>query len=500
MVNNKPITPMKRWLLISVFSLSLLFIVASCESDSTALEDDGDDNGGTTKVEVASDYDWDESAAVTITLNGTSISASASSVIVNGTVATITAAGYYIISGTLGNGQIVVNAKGEEVKIKLNGVTVSNSSTSPFYIRKAAKAIIFLADGTTNTLTDASSRPTTDSTNACLYCKTYLAITGEGSLHTTGKYQDGIASADELIIHQGVISVTAVDDAIRGNDYLKITDGTISATSTSGHALKSDNTASTDVGYVQIDGGTLVLASSGGKGIQAVNSYIQHDGTITITKSYEGVESANITINGGTLDITATNDGLNATKKTVSGGAENNDGSAVLIAGGIVIANVSKGDALDSNGSLSVSGGLIVANGPTSGDGDAIDVNGTYALNGGTVVASGKSMSIGGMNGTAITGSQPYIKLSGTISSSTLVDIRINDSDVITFKPTYGGTLFILSSPGLAKGASYTIYTGGSYTTSANSGGYFSGGTYTAGTSKKSGTLSSSTTSNTISM
>lgn len=491
---------MRRFPFVPAF-LSLFFLaLVSCESDSVLDDDEDDEDDGSTKVEVTSDYDWDESAAVTISLNGTSISTSASTVTVKGTTATITAAGYYIITGTLVNGQIIVHAKGEEVKIKLNGVTVSNTSTSPFYIRKAAKAILFLADGTTNIFTDAASRSSSDSTNACMYSKTFLAITGEGTLNATGKYQDGIASADELIIHQGVIGVAAVDDAIRGNDYLKITDGTISATSTSGHALKSDNTASTETGYVQIDGGTLTLASSSGKGIQAVNSYIQHDGIVTITKSYEGVESANIEINGGTLDVTATNDGLNATKKTVSGGTESNDGSKVIVTGGIVIANVSKGDVLDSNGTFTTSGGLIVANGPTSGDGDAIDVNGSFTLNGGTVVASGKSMSIGGMNRFAISGSQPYIRLSGSISASTLVDIRINDSDVITFKPKYGGSTFVLSAPAMTKGASYSLYTGGSYTTDANSGGYYSGGIYTSGTSRKSGTLSSSGTANTVSL
>ena len=483
--------------MMKVLLFFILLVVLSCESD---VDDETDTASGSNQEESSSDYVWDDSLAISITLNGTSISTSSSNVTVSGTTATITTGGCYLISGTLGNGQIVVNAKDEVVKIQLNGVTVSNSVTSPLYVEKADKAIIFLADGTTNTFTDASTYTSPDVSNACIYSKSYTAITGNGTLNVSGKYQDGIASTDELIINSGVITVTAVDDAIRGKDFLKITDGTITATSTSGHALKSNNTESTSLGYIQVDGGTITLASSSGKGIKAVTKYLQNDGYVTITKAYEGVESYNITVAGGTLDLTATNDGLNATAGLVSGGTEQNDGSSVNITGGTVIANVTKGDVLDSNGIFTISRGVVVANGPSSGDGDGADVNGTFTISGGTVVIAGKSLSIGGMNGSSISGSQPYMKLSGSISSSTLADLNINSTDIITFKPKYGGSTFILSSPNMTKGATYAIYTGGSYSASANSGGYYSGGTYTKGTSRKSGTLSTSATANTVTL
>lgn len=483
--------------LSSVLLVFALLLVMSCESE---IDEDTNDSSGSNQEESSSDYVWDDTSATTITLSGSSISASSSNVTVSGTTATITAGGCYTVSGTLSNGQIVVSAKDADVRIKLNGVTMAYATGSPLYVEKADKAIIFIADGTTNTLTDGASYTYPDVSNACLYSKSYTAITGNGTLNVTGKYQDGIASADELIINSGVITVTAVDDAIRGKDFLKINDGIISATSTSGHALKSDNTESTSVGYVQVDGGTITLASTSGKGIKAVSKYQQNNGHVAIAKAYEGVESYNITVAGGLLELTATNDGLNATAGLVAGGSEQNDGSSVNITGGTVVANATSGDALDSNGTITISGGVLVTNGPPSGDGDGADVNGSFTINGGTVVISGKSLSIGGMNGASISGSQPYMKLSGSISSSTLADLNINGADVITFKPKYGGTSFILSSPNMAKGATYTIYTGGSYSALANSGGYYSGGTYTTGTSKKTGTLSASAIANTVTL
>lgn len=57
----------------------------------------------------------------------------------------------------------------------------------------------------------------------------------------------------------------------------------------------------------------------------------------------------------------------------------------------------------------------------------------------------------------------------------------------------------IISAPTMTKGASYSIFTDGSYSATTNTSGLYTGGTYTAGTSKTTGTLSSSSSVNTIS-
>ena len=496
---------MKKILFISFLFASLWMLNSACDPESVMGEDDtssstGSDDDGT-QTETSGDYAWVDSLAESITLNTTSISTTSSDVTVSGTTATITAGGYYSISGTLSNGQLLVNAPDDTVRILLNGVTVANSSTSPFYIEKAAKVIVFLASSTTNTFTDASSYSNSGEPKACIFSNAYLAFTGSGTLKVTGKYNDGISSDDELIINNGNITVSAVDDAIRGKDYLKINDGTISATSTStGHALKSDNDDDSSLGYIDIEGGTLTLASSTKKGAKAVNAYIQNGGDVTITKSVEGIESINIELNGGTLNITSSDDGLNATKGTVSGGTESDDGSTIVISGGVLMTYSSSGDAIDSNGKFTMSGGIVVASGPTSNVEQPLDVNGNVLINGGVLIATGQSSN---MNETPSTSSsQPslFVTSNSTISSSTYVDIQIGGTDVITFKPKNSINMFIVSSSEMTKGASYAIYTGGSYSASTNYGGYYYGGSYTSGTSKKTGTLSSSSTVNKISM
>ena len=487
----------KNFVLPVLFAISLLS--ASCNPEEVIGSTDTDTDNSSTQVEVSSDYDWNDTNVKTITFNGSSISSSSTDVTISETQATITAGGYYIVTGTLTNGQLVINANSEEVKIQLNGVTISNSSTTPFFIKKAGKVIVFLPSGTTNTFSDASSYSNSDEPNGCIFSNSYLGFTGDGTLKVTGKYTDGISSDDQIVIKSGTINVTAVDDGIRGKDYLVIHGGNITATSTSGHALKSDNT-DTGYGYVKIDGGTLTLASTSGKGIKAVNKYTQENGDITITKSFEGIESYSINVNGGTLNITSSNDGINATAGTVSGGTESNDGSNFNMTGGTLITSCTNGDAIDSNGNITISGGVIVANGPSSGVEEAVDFNGSLNMNGGVFIGAGSNSNMTKAMSASSTQPNMFITSSSMISSSTLINIRIGTDDVITFKPKYGGYKFLFSAPEMTKGASYTIYTGGNYSNGTNTGGYYTGGTYTEGTSKKSGTLSTSGTVNKISL
>jgi hypothetical protein len=91
---------------------------------------------------------------------------------VDGGTITISAAGTYRLSGSLSDGQVVV-AAGEEdvVRIILDGADLNSSTGSSFVVQSANEAIVYLAEGSTNTVADAASYADqgTDSTNAALY-------------------------------------------------------------------------------------------------------------------------------------------------------------------------------------------------------------------------------------------------------------------------------------------------------------------------------------------
>lgn len=115
------------------------------------------------------DAEWDESEAVDIELEGESASAEADGVTVDGATVTITAGGTYRLSGSLSDGQVVVNAPDATVKLVLDGVDIASSSGAAIAATEAEKLVVVLADGSENTLADTDSYAEDADANAALY-------------------------------------------------------------------------------------------------------------------------------------------------------------------------------------------------------------------------------------------------------------------------------------------------------------------------------------------
>jgi hypothetical protein len=575
---------MSRLKILGLLEISLLILLASCEEGGESKKETGDS-------EDPSDYTWDTSTVVQVTLNTNSITVEPAVATVDGSKVTITSAGTYNISGTLSDGQVLVNTKDDgNVRIILDGIKIKCSSSAPIYVEKAKKVIIILKDGTTNSISDGTSYTQVDGEpDAAIFSNAYLSFSGEGSLSVVANFQDGISSDDGMIIDSGTITVKAADDGIRGKDYLIIRSGNITVTST-GDGLKSTNEEDPYLGYIKIingnisvtttsgdaidavsnldisDGvyslttgggassvytgtgtgggnpgggpggggsgsggysgtnsekglkglisvnivkgtfnincaddaihsngsitisdGTLALAS-GDDGIHADVSMTIDGGTIDMTKSYEGFESASITINGGTISIVSTDDGFNA---TMGSATESNDGSFLNINSGNIVVNSSTGDAIDSNGNVTMKGGTVIAHGPSSSPEVGIDVNGTFYVSGGILVATGPNS--GNMiESISATSSQYAVKttITSTLASSSLFHIEDSGgNDIITYKPVRTIYYIVVSKTELSAGETYSIYTGGT-STGTNVNGVYKGGTYSGGTFKKSFTIS----------
>ncbi len=394
------------------------------------------------------DYTGTDSDTVFIVLSGTSITATYDVVSISGSKATITRAGTYSVSGTLTNGQLIVNTTDEgDVRLILNDVNITCSSSAPINIRDSEKTIIVLADNTTNYLTDGSSYTYDDATeeepNAAVFSKSDLTIFGTGALNVKANFNDGISGKDGVIIKGGSISVNAVDDGIRGKDYLIIREGdfTINA---GGKGMKSDNDNDTSVGYIQIDTGHFII-TSGSDAVAAASTvtitYAEMtltagggSGTSSTTSGYTGSVSAKgikaasgIEINGGIFGINSADDGIHTEAGALLNEAEINistmddavhaegsltfnsgslsvtkcyegfESQSIAVTGGYVnIAstddafNATKGAGTEANdGSLlSITGGTIAVN-ATKGDG--LDSNGSISMSGGTVIVHGPS-------------------------------------------------------------------------------------------------------------
>lgn len=391
------------------------------------------------------DYIWDESDAVSIILNGSSIECNSSKVSIAGAKATITSAGQYSITGTLENGQIIVSTEDESaVKLILNGVNINCNNSSPLYIYNAEKAIIIVPENTENTFTDGTSYNTSstdEEPNAVIYCKTNLTIFGNGKLTVNGNYNDGITSKDGLIIKGANIFVTAIDDGIMGKDYL-ITDASTFTINAAGDGLKSDNDENSTAGFINIESGTFNIKSNG-DGISAITDINITHGTFDITtgggSSYSTITSAkglkaedNLTVycetlsinsaddalhsnntlefNYGDAFISAADDGIHADNSvainngniTISKSYEGLESASITInngslhitssddgingAGGSVI-STQYGNV--ASGNMYINGGYIYIN--SSGDG--VDINGSITMSDGKLIVHGPTNS-----------------------------------------------------------------------------------------------------------
>lgn len=530
-----------------------------------------------------------------IALKGNSIVLEGSGAVVDGSRITITSAGTYTISGTLGDGQIVVNTEDKKtVEIVLNGVDIGCSASAPIYVVNAEKTVITLADGSKNRVTDGKSYvhrdATSDEPNAAIFSNDDLTVGGSGSLTISANHNNGIQSQDDLRITGGNITVNAVNDGIKGRDSIAVKGGTITVNA-GGDGMQSNNDEDSEKGFISIEGGTFnitagadgiqaetnltisggnITVSSGGgsvnssssnvasgdirgswgtipnsgasaasaKGLKAgVNITISagtikidssddsihsndsitiNGGNITIAsgddgihsdstvevdggdlfiaKCYEGIESAVVTVDDGTIHIVASDDGIN-----VVGGADgppmmgrpgqnmpgqqgfNLSGNNHLHINGGYIAVYAVGDGFDVNGSITMTGGTVIINGPTAYNNGALDYYGTFKITGGFLVAVGSS----GMPQAPSTSSTQYsvmLNLPSSQPANALIRIETEKGEeILTFLPTKAYQSVVLCSPKLRNGSAYVVYTGGSSTGIATDG-LYSGGDYAVGT------------------
>lgn len=301
---------MRSYRTVSKIGLVLLSaaVMSACNANAATLE--GTSNNGNisvssgqsstsgtvqpASVKVADLVTWDEEDTVTawtaadstaIILTGTSAAADGAGVTVQDGTVTITEAGTYVLSGTLSDGQIIVDeqAKGT-VRLVLNGAHLTDSDNAPIYIKEAGKVVITLPEGTDNSVTDGAAYVFTDGAgdepSAAVFSKADLTVNGTGKLTVTGNYNDGITSKDELKIVSGTIEVQAADDGIVGKDMVAVQDGYITVHA-EGDGIKSTNDKDAAKGFIAIATGTFDI-TAGNDGIQAETAAVIDGGAYTL--------------------------------------------------------------------------------------------------------------------------------------------------------------------------------------------------------------------------
>ncbi len=452
------------------------------------------------------DSSYNDSTATHIALSDSGVTTSGSGVTSEGSEVTISEAGTYVITGSLSDGQVIVSASNEDkIQLVLAGVTIHNEDGPAIYIKNADKTFITLVDNTSNVLSDGTSyalEENSDEPYATLFSKDDLTINGGGSLEVQGNYRHGICSKDDLVITGGSIRVKANEDALRGRDCVKILSGTFTLESGE-DAIKSNNDEDGTKGFVSIDGGTFAI-SAGDDAVHAESVLFVNDGTIDISTCYEGYEAEQIYINGATTHIASSDDALNAAARNSSEqtdmagsagtmskdspqpearntmneapGQGNNASCLIQINGGYTVLDAS-GDGVDSNGSVEITGGVLLVSGPTSDGDGAFDYDNSATISGGTVIMVGSS----GMAQNFTSGTQPFAFTNVSGEAGELVSLCKSDGEVIaSFAPAKSYATVLVSSAGLSEGSEYSLVIGGSVS-GVNSDGYTTSGTVSGG-------------------
>ena len=402
-----------------------------------------------TAVPVAISYDSadletsvDSATTTTLSLEGDAVSVVGEGATVNGSSVTITAAGTYTLSGTLNNGQIIVEtADADPVLLILNGVDITYATSAPIYVSNAEKVVITLAEGTENVVTDGSSYVFADAEttepNAAIFSKDDLTINGSGSLTVNANYNNGITSKDDLKLISSNITVNAVNDGIKGRDSIAVKDASLTINA-GGDGMQANNDEDAEKGYIAIESGTITInatedgiqaetslqigsgdisiTTASGKGLKAVADLQVNGGTISINSADDALHSngtmtinggvftlatsddgmhadATLTINDGTIAILNSYEGLEATNVTVNGGTIDivaSDDGINGAGGNETSSSASTSGGRDnfssSQGSITINGGTITIAAAGSGNGDGLDANGTITVTGGDTV------------------------------------------------------------------------------------------------------------------
>ena len=297
-----------------------------------------------------------------------------------GAVVTVTRAGTYLISGTVADGQIIVDTADEsKVTLLFNGASLTCQSGPAVFVKSAPKKVVIsTVAGSVNLLSDGSGYVVPDEEqaegeiypNACIYSCEDLVLEGEGELQITGNADKGINTKDDLKIKGGTLTVTSVGVGIRANDSLEMSGGTVTVQA-GGDGVKTANTETEGKGFLTVEGGSLYITAKG-------------DGLSAAT---------DLTVSGGSLVLTTTDtDGVvleesagNPTSSSMGGGFGGMGGGRPGGPGGMGESSADKAaisaKGLKAAGLLTVSGGSVTV----VAQDDGIHSDGDVHIAGGSV-------------------------------------------------------------------------------------------------------------------
>ncbi|GKV54069.1 hypothetical protein NCCP2222_00160 [Sporosarcina sp. NCCP-2222] len=410
-----------------------------------------------------------------------------------------------------GDGIKSTNEKKENGGIAIQGghfeITAANDGV------QAAKSL-YVMDGTFSIKTGGGSP---DSIQASEQRPDPWGMTESAEKDSDTPSTKGIKAAVQLAVGGGTFTIDSLDDAVHSNDSVTIIDGSFDI-ETGDDGIHADSSVVTA-------GGTISIQKSY-EGIEG-NRITIIDGDIHIVSSDDGInvsggnDSSGFGMPGGggmppgmpgnqmperPEDMPAAGDASGNTGEMPASGdspskpgeqkkatavdqsdpdrdsqqqtneqtdssSETEDNKALVIQGGY-ISIVTDGDGLDSNGSIQMTGGTVIVNGPTDNGNGSLDYDETFELSGGTLLTAGSS---GMALAPSESSSQNSIVMTFTDVQAAGTIIHLADSQgnsMATFAPKVEFSSVLISTENLKKGETYTLYSSGKATGTVQDGFY----------------------------
>ncbi len=173
----------------------------------------------------------------------------------------------------------------EEYALQLDfeGVEITSiSEMPPLYIDSFDSVDISIKKGTTNNIYD--NRDIVEELASAIYVTCDLKLKGTGTLNVTSLNNNGIHTKDDLEVQKLTLTVSCIDNALKGNDSITINSGNLSLIARQGDALKTSNS---DVSSKGNQRGTITIL----------------DGTLNIFAATDGIDASYDVIIGS--DVTS---------------------------------------------------------------------------------------------------------------------------------------------------------------------------------------------------
>lgn len=444
---------------------------------------------------------YDEENSTVIKLSDDSTTCDSDAVQISGNTVTIIDEGTYILSGTLTDGMVIVDAEDtDKVQLVLDGVDITSAESAAIYVREADKVFITTASDSQNTLTNGGTYTAIDDNNidAAIFSKSDLTLNGAGFLTITAKAGHGVVSKDDLVLTSRTYQIDAASHGLSGKDSVRIASG--SYTIVSGKdGIHAENADDTSLGFVYLADGTFDI-TSGGDGISAGN-WLQADGGVYTVKaggSSENVQKSDgewqfgpgqqtestdtteedtvsmkaikaageLILKGGKYSLDSADDTIHSNANiTISDGeftlASGDDGihadSATTISGGTI--DITESYEGIEGLSIDITGGETYVSGPTNDGNSALDYNGTGTVTGGIFIAAGSS----GMAENFGDSSTQGVMMVTVNSQAAGSAVSLSDSsgnELVSWTPEKEYTSVIISCPEITTGQEYTLTTG----------------------------------------